>query len=220
MSTLSASRTKPPNRGGPYPGTVAANVLGLWPVGVVQGHQRGAVGGFAGVRACGAVGVPQVVLSLPGGGLWGRLVHRDQRRDRTGSFGVDIPSGGLVETEIQCPHVIGVLGAQSRCRVVVQSGRQQRWIVTRLRCQMSPPSWVVTSPTINKAVLAWGEALLGADVGAGRFGGGVGNSLRISPTLTVHRSYLVWVAPCGVGITRSSTGIKHRSPTAPPQSTT
>ena len=176
MSTLSASRTKPPNRGGPYPGTVAANVLGLWRVGVVQGHQRGAVGGFAGVRRavrfvcrrsgvrfvdlsacrrvvrfvylsayrralrlvdlsacrrvvrfvylsacrvavrfvcrradvrrgwCDASGVrvAQVALACrkwccrcPGGGLWGRLVHRDQRRDRTGSFGVDIPGGAL-----------------------------------------------------------------------------------------------------------------------------
>ena len=76
---------------------------------------------FVGVRACGScicrrtgvrfvcrrsdvrrgwcdasgVRVAQVVLSLPGGGLWGRLVHRDQRRDRTGSFGVDIPGGAL-----------------------------------------------------------------------------------------------------------------------------
>ena len=40
-------------------------------------------------------GVAQVALALPGGGLWGRLVHRDQRRDRAGSFGVDDPCGAL-----------------------------------------------------------------------------------------------------------------------------
>ena len=54
-----------------------AGVFGLRRVGVVEGPQRGAVGGFVGVRACGAVGVAQMMSALPGGGLWGRLVHRD-----------------------------------------------------------------------------------------------------------------------------------------------
>ncbi len=81
--------------GGSYPDTVAAGVCGLRRGSALQRHQVGAAGGFASVRACGAVGVAQVVLALPGGGLWGRLIHRDQRRDRTGSFGVDIPGGAL-----------------------------------------------------------------------------------------------------------------------------
>ena len=80
---------------GSYPDTVAAGVWGLRRVGVVQRHQFGAVGGFAGVRAAGAPGVAQASLVLPGHRLCDGFVHRNQRRDRAGSFGVDMPRGAL-----------------------------------------------------------------------------------------------------------------------------
>ena len=83
------------NVGGSYPDTVAAGVWGLRRGGALQRHQFGAAGGFAGVRACGTVGVAQASLVLPGHRLCDGFVHRNQRRDRTGLFGVDIPGGAL-----------------------------------------------------------------------------------------------------------------------------
>ena len=56
-----------------------AGVFGLWWVGVVQGHQRGEFGGFAGVRPSGAPGVAQASLVLPSGGLCDGFVHRGRR---------------------------------------------------------------------------------------------------------------------------------------------
>ena len=43
------------------------------------------------------------------------------------------------------------------------------------------------------------------------------NSSTTSPTVTAHRNCPGWAAPCGVGITKSSTGTKHESPTAVPK---
>ena len=69
-----------------HPDPGAPGVWGLRRAGVVEGRQPGAPGGPAGVRPSGAPGVAQVALALPGGELWGRLVHRDRRGDRAGAL--------------------------------------------------------------------------------------------------------------------------------------
>ena len=119
--------------GGSYPDTdaVAAGVFGLRRAGALQRHQAGAAGGFAGVRAAGAPGVAQASLVLPGHRLCDRFIHRNQRRDRTDAFGVDDPCGAL--------------------------GNNSGGVATRVRCQMSLPSWVVTGTQSTKRCCAGGR---------------------------------------------------------------
>ena len=74
-----------------------------------------------------------MALALPGHRLCDRFVHRDQRRDRAGSFGVDIACGTLA---------------------VGRDARAVSDVANELGCDWH---------TINNAVLGWGEALLAAD---------------------------------------------------------
>ena len=104
---------------------------------MVQGHQRGAAGGFAGVRPSGAVGVAQASLVCPA---------------------TDCATGSFTEVAEEIAPVRSALTTRAGRWATTAVGRDARAVsdvADELGCDWH---------TVNKAVLAWGEALLAVDV--------------------------------------------------------